>query len=429
MTIWHVVLKEILHRKTNFVMGFVSIVVATGCLVGAHILLRVHDVRTIEILTAKEELTKERLDTLKDEMRKSMLKLGFNIVILPKDQNLGDWYAQDYASRFMPEEYVEKLAKSRLVTIRHLLPSLQQKLKWPELKRTVILVGTRGETPDLHKVPKMPIVQPVPEGTIVLGYELHRNLSLKPGGKIKLLGKTFTVHKCHDERGSKDDITVWISLREAQELLNKKGLINAILAVECRCAWADLAKVRSDIMRILPDTQVVERFSKALARAEARRQVGREAQAAIESEKRSRANLRDERERLASILVPLVTAACALWVAALALTNVRERSGEIAILRAMGVRSRQVLFIFLSKALLMGGLAGVVGLALGLAVGKYIGISLESVSAGSLGTARLVDPKLAALALILAPLLSVLASWIPAKIAAQQDPAAILQRE
>ena len=61
---------------------------------------------------------------LKDDTRKAMLKLGFNVVILPKDQNLSDWYADDYASKYMPEEYVTKLANSRVVTVRHFLPSL-----------------------------------------------------------------------------------------------------------------------------------------------------------------------------------------------------------------------------------------------------------------------------------------------------------------
>ena len=114
------------------------------------------------------------------------------------------------------------------------------------------------------------MVQPIEPGQIVLGYELHDSLGLKVGDELKLMGRAFTVSQCYPMRGNKDDITAWINLRQAQEMLDKKGLINAILALECQCAWADLAQVREEITRILPDTQVIEQGSKALARAEAR---------------------------------------------------------------------------------------------------------------------------------------------------------------
>ena len=426
MTLWRLVVKEILHRRLNFVLGLLSVVLAVGCLVGALTLLKVHDVRTRWVLERKEAETRARLATLSDDVRKAMLKLGFNIVILPRDLNLADWYAEDYASKYMPEEYVHRLAQADIITIRHLLPSLQQKVKWPERKRTIILVGTRGEVPSLHKDPSKPLVEPVPEGTAVVGYELHQSLGLKEGDTVTVLGREFTVARCHGERGSKDDITVWISLKEAQELLDKRGLINAILALECVCAEADVARVRSEIARILPDTQVIERGSRALARAEARRKVAAEARAALEQEKRSRGLLRREREKLASVLVPVVMVASAVWIAVLAFENVRERRSEIAILRALGLRSRQILLAFLGKAVACGLLGGVMGLLVGYTMGRRLGITLERFEAEP---QVLVEPKVMLLALVLAPLLTALAAWLPATLAAHQDPAEILREE
>jgi len=429
MTVWRLAVKEILHRKLNFALGLASIVVAIGTLVGALTLLKLHDARTRQILERKEAETKARMAALEDEMRKAMLNLGFNIVILPKAQNLSDWYAEDYAAKYMPEEYVRKLAGSNLITVQHLLPSLQQKIKWPEQKRSIILVGTRGEVPHLGANPRQPMVQPVPPGTIVLGYELHQDLGLKVGDKVRLLGREFTVHRCHDKRGTKDDITAWISLQEAQDLLDKKGLINAILALECQCAWADLPKVRAEITDILPDTQVIERASEALARAEARVKVAQEAVASVEQEKQSRLRLRAEREQFAAILVPLVMVACALWIGLLAFGNVRERRMEIGILRALGLRSKQILLLFLSKAVVMGGLGGALGFAVGYLAGERLGMSLEHLGAGATAPQALFDWKVFLLALALAPLLAAIASWIPAVLAAQQDPAVILREE
>lgn len=115
----------------------------------------------------------------------------------------------------------------------------------------------------------------MPEGTIVLGYELHQSLGLNVGDSVKLLGEEFTIHKCHEHRGSKDDITAWINLRQGQELLDKKGRINAIVALQCVCVGRDLSRMRSEITKVLPDTQIVEiGTEKALARFETRMRAG-----------------------------------------------------------------------------------------------------------------------------------------------------------
>ena len=151
MTIWRLVVSEILHRRMNFALGVLSVMVASASFIGSVTLLNIHDLRTDQILQEKEKELSERMADLTDETRKAMLKLGFNVVILPKHQNLADWYSDDYASEYMPEEYVHTLADSKIVTVRHFLPSLQQKIEWPERKRKIILVGTRGEVPNTQE--------------------------------------------------------------------------------------------------------------------------------------------------------------------------------------------------------------------------------------------------------------------------------------
>ena len=61
-----------------------------------------------------------------------------------------------------------------MATINHVLPSLQQKLVWPEQQRTILLVGVRGEVL-LHSAKQKPILDVVPAGTMVVGYELHQS--------------------------------------------------------------------------------------------------------------------------------------------------------------------------------------------------------------------------------------------------------------
>ena len=69
--------------------------------------------------------------------------------------------------------------------------------------------------------PKEPMLDPVAPGEIVLGYELHRRLDLAVGDSVNFMSRSFTVSECYDERGNKDDITVWIDLATAQEIMNK----------------------------------------------------------------------------------------------------------------------------------------------------------------------------------------------------------------
>jgi putative ABC transport system permease protein len=428
MTIWSLLIREILHRKLNFALAVLSVMVASGSLIGSITLLRIHDIHTNKLLEQKQAELEQRMAQLKDDTRKAMLKLGFNIVILPKDQNLSDWYAEDYASKYMPEEYVHKLADSGIVTVRHFLPSLQQKIEWPEYKRTIILVGARDEVPNLHKNPVKPLVQKVPPGTISLGYELHRSLGIKVDDTVELMGKKFTVNDCHKERGNKDDITAWIDLDEAQELLHKPNQINAILALECLCVGEEgLPKIRRQIAEILPGTQVIERGSRVIARAEARTKVAEQAKIAIEKEISAREELRAVRERLASILTPVVVTACAVWIAVLGFTNVRARREEIGILRAIGVRGREIMVMFVSRHVLLGVLGGALGFVAGVVAAIYFS-NHESAQI------RIIDMNLSWLGLFLisvggAAALAVIAGWIPTIVAARQDPADVLRND
>ena len=415
----HLVFGEIWRRKVHAALMVLSVTVAVASLVGSLTALRAHDVRTDQIIVAKEAETRTRMAELEDDYRKIMKELGFNLLILPQDQDLNDLYANQHASAFMPESYVDTLASSGLMTIRHLLPNLQQKVQWPERKRTIILTGVRGEVPFVHRKPLEPILVPVPVGVAVLGHELHTSLHLTEGDRIELLGQTFAVGTCNPERGNRDDITIWIDLETAQELLHKPGLITGIHALKCHCYGQRLGRIRGEIERVLPGTRVIEFASEVITRAEARDRAADLARAALAAEKANRARLRHERESLAAILVPVVILASGIWIASLCWLNARERRSEIGMLRAMGVGSASILGLFLGKATIVGCAGALFGCAAGLVGGMVWGdvhdlTQLYSTPALLIGVA-------------LAPLLSNLSSWIPAVLASQLDPADILR--
>lgn len=359
------VIRELTYRKGNALLGVLAVCIAVSVVLGATGILRAFDSRTEQVVADKEAEVGKQTALLQEEYRKIGTSMGFNVLIMPREQDLGDLYASDFATHFMPESYVDTLAHSELVTIRHLLPTIQQKITWPERKRTIILTGTRGEVPVEGEVEKKSLLDPVPEGEIILGYELADGYGLKKGATVRIMGRAFTVRGTYPQRGTKDDITVWVNLRTAQQMIGREGLISGIMALECNCAMGQIGMVREEIGRLLPNTQVIEFASKALTRAESRKKAAEYAQKALESERAGRAAMRAEKERLVSLVVPLVVAAAAVWVGLLALLNLRERRSEVGILRAVGRTTGFVLTLFVGRALAIGLAGGALGLGLG----------------------------------------------------------------
>jgi ABC-type lipoprotein release transport system permease subunit len=422
----YIVIREILHRKFNAALTVIAITFAVACLLGAISALKAFDIQAEKMNAQSEKELKRQMDEMEDKFRKITKGMGFNVLILPKDQNMSDFYAENYATTFMPESYADKLANAEnIVTIRHLLPMLQMKANWPEQNRKVLAIGVRGEVAWAHRSAMSPLQKPVTPGSVVIGYELHNSLGLTEGEKIKFYDREFTIEKLHEERGSIDDITIWLDLKQAQEVFQKPDMINAMTALECSCAWADLPKIRKEIQAILPETQVMEFAGKAIARAETRMEASKKAKTLIENEKANRARLKQERQSLFAMLLPLVVLAAMIWIGGLAYSNVRQRKNEIGILRSLGLTSKDILFIFLAKASLLGLIGSIVGTA-----AAYVFVNLvvlpdtavENVSA-------LLSPAIIAAALLVTPVVSILSSWIPALLASVQDPAEVLRKE
>ena len=437
MKVRRLILLEIMHRKLGFALAVSTIAASVAALVAVAGLLGSHDLQTTgmldemnaETLRMEERFTRE-MKAYEDGVRKTMKGLGFNVFIFPEGQELDEVYAEGFASKTMPEDYANTLAQSKIVTVNHLLPSLTRKLKWPERERTVILIGIRGEVPIAHKDPKKPLIDPVPKGRIVLGYELHRSLGLSEGNSTVFMGRDFTIEKCHSERGTKDDVTIWMHLGECQELLGEEGRINAIKALECNCASIDrLGEIRKEIAGILPGTKVIETESKALARAEARNKAKKLSQTAIAAKKAETVKLRADRERLRvedgqkyNALLSVVIVLSMAWVAFLAFSNSRDRRSEIGILRAMGISTGAILSALMGRAFLVGftgaGLTLLLAFILSAPLSEHLnGFELQSLA----GYVPMV--------LLCVPALSCAASWLPALQAVNRDPATILRNE
>ena len=418
MKLIHLLIKEMLHRRLNLGLSLASVAIGVACVVGTLLTFRVFDIETEQTLASMAEQSQQAWDKFQDEMRKEMLEMGFNLMILHKDYNLSTPPEQ---ARFLPESYVNCLAESRLATINHVLPFLQQKIWWAEKKRWITLVGTTGEVL-VQSARQTPMLPRVNEGSVILGFGIHQSLNLHVHDRLVLSDRTFTVQECLPAKGFDEDEQVWIPLSTAQEMLNRKGLITGLLAINCNCAPKDLIKIHLEIAALLPDTQVVEYNSRIMARANVRSKAALEADEALEREKTTREALKEKRMGFAAILVPFIIVMSMAWLTFLMWSNVQQRKSEIGILCAMGMPSRSILALFTVKAAIIGASGSLLGLIFGIAlVTARTGLFTQVITVSDLGGFTVY--------LVVATLMSLLGSWVPALVASQLDPAVTLREE
>ncbi len=433
MSIWKLILEEIAHNRGNFAIGLACIAVALACVVGSVTLLAAHDLRTDQIIVEKERETREQMARLENDYRLMMREMGYNVLILHKDQSLEELRMKGFPTTYMPVDYVFKISTGGVKNLNHLFPILQHRTHWPEKDREVMVCGVMGQVPNFAKPQFLtaegqyrdPIRETIPEGTIEVGYDVAAGVGLSEGDTVTLKGETFTVHRVHPRKGNEDDVTVWCGLDHAQRWFDAEGRINGILALECVCNFESFGLVEQEIRKLLPDTQVMEFGTILRARFEARARAAEMHKDAVAAELAYRARLGEQRQGLVRVLIPTVLLGAGVWIFFLILGNVKERRGEIAILRAVGAGQRKIMGIFLVKAAIMGLVGAVIGYLLGL----FAGAAWEGFPFWSRAIGGLFSPGLAGVVLVGAPVLAVIAGWVPAKKAAQLDPADILREE
>jgi len=406
----------------NFFLSVVAITSASTVFVAGPTLMDAYNRDTDDRVKQAQAEAQAEVDLLNDETRKIMIGMGFNLLIVHRDTNMADFWADDFATKDMPQDYVNRLAEAKALTlVTHLVATLQGKIKWNNQARPVLVVGYLKETAQLHKKKKTPMGYDIKPGTVYLGHLLREGL--KVGGTTEIGGKTFKIGKIFDEKGSKEDITIAMHLSDAQAILGKKDRVNQILALGCKCSGALLPKVRAELEGVLPATKITEFRSIALARVEQRNKVAERGKAAVGKIVDFRESNRQKYEARASVVTPLIVLACAVWVGLLTLANVRERRGEIGIFRALGLGSTAIGGVFLGKAVLQGVVGAGIGLPLGLWVARWVGIDLLSIQPEYVAFSK----DVALYTVFGAPLVAAMASYLPTLAAITQDPATILR--
>jgi len=263
--------QEIRRRPWQFLLSVLAVAAGVATVVGCLAALRGERRAAEQLLDRQEQDLDQRFATYQQDLAESMTKAGFQVILLPRDQNLGDWYSEDFAAKALPADALDRLGAKPLRTLEHLLPRLTGRLLWPERRWTVIVNGTAPAP--LHPSPlgNRWLEASVPVGQVDVGSEIARAFALLPGLELPVAGRTYRIRQCRPATGTKDDIALHFALDNARQVLNRPGEVNEILALEQPVAWADPAQIRAELAERLPEAQAVEIGNRVVATVRARR--------------------------------------------------------------------------------------------------------------------------------------------------------------
>lgn len=413
-------LEEIRYRKLNFALSLLAVTAAATLFVAGPMLIDGYGRETDAEIARLAAETEAELEAMDKETTRIMRDMGFNLLIVHRDTNMADLWANDYAAVDMPQEYVERLAGAEELTlVTHLVATLQQRIKWND--RTVLLVGYMPEATQSHMRMKKPMGYVIEPGTVYIGHEL--GIGRSEGDAIEILGQPFTIAKILPEQGSKEDITIAMALEDAQRILDKPNAVNQILALGCRCQGERLPKIREQLATALPETKISEFRSIALGRAEQRDLIAENREASLARIAESRSATQQTLESLTLATTPLVVLVCGTWVGLLSLANVRQRRAEIGLLRALGKGSGHIAGLLMGKAVLTGLVGGLIGFVIGIGLAQVLGAEVLGVNVGQLG----IPLDLLLWTVIGAPLVCAIAAYLPTLVAVVQPPAVVLR--
>ena len=130
-------------------------------------------------------------------------------------------------------------------------------------------------------------------------------------------------------------------------------------------------------------------------------------------------------EMYSPFIVLILILASGAWLGVLSAINVRERIGEIGLLRALGYGGGMIGFLILGRGFLVGLIAALLGFAVGTSMTLQFGPDMFPETAGAIRS----DFALLGMAVLAASGVALLASFIPAAWAIGHDPAITLREE
>lgn len=400
MNLRSMIRKELRERPTPLATSLLAVLLGVAAFVG---------LRSVNV--ASEQAVSKELETL-----------GANVLILPRDVSLQNFYAADAHGKTLPEEYAMRLSLANLTGIEHVAPklSLRTEVAGTPVTLTGILpqadfkaqaawgnVGMFAAAPNVHEgckksavaVPKdgvaalslLRIVEELAEGDIYLGADLAPLAKEAKHGVLNLYGEVFRIAGVLPATGTVDDGRIFAHLHAVQRIAKTGEVVNAIEVMGC---CKDVAgALPPQLEKMFPDAKIVTISQVVQTQVGVNRLLG----------------------RLSLAVFFVLIALGAAGMAGAMYANVVERRREIGTLLALGAPPAWIARLFLGKAALLGAVGGTVGAVLGSVAAVVWGPQFAEIAVDPL-------PGTACLAAVAAVVVCLAASSLPAWNAARLDP-------
>lgn len=328
--------------------------------------------------------------------------MGFNVRIIPGETDINQFWVDGYSNLSMSEEVVDKLVDQKSINYAHLTATLHKRIQWRD--KHIVLTGISSEEREPSGATKSKMIFAIEENKVYLGYEIANQFNINEGDVINVLGTEFEVSKTLTESGSEDDVRMYFDLPTLQSLVKMEGRVNEVMAINCMCSTKNgdpLGELRAELQKIAPEAEVIMKNSVADAREKQRKMT----------------------DKYFMYLFPIILIICALWLGSVTMTNVKERTPEIGVMRAIGFTSWKISKQFFLRVLLIGFIGALIGFAIGTMLSFQIGANIFNV------TKIFIEPNYMLLlwAILIGPLFAALSSLLPVMWAVNRDSAELLK--
>ena len=326
----------------------------------------------------------------------------------------------------MPQDYVDKIVNSTIPGVDNLSPKLTRRVNIGTEK--VVLTGILPKS----EIASKPIWQQsgilgaelkascdpataenVSQGYVdeklkrkvidtlsgfdcLIGTTVAKKLKLTENSEFDILGKKFKVISVLPETGTVDDDRIFANIASVQALLGIDRQVNAIEVMGCCNAISEglLGKLRN----ILPDTRITTISQIVSTQIETNRMM----------------------KKISLVFLIIILFVGGISIGNYIWANVNERRKEIGILRMVGYPRRRIYMLLIFKAIILGIAGGILGYIIGTLAGVILGPYLAGIA---------VQPVFMLLiwSLVLAILISVIGSLIPAWLAGKIEPFSNMQ--
>ena len=383
MTLFEIAIKNILRRKTKafFVLAGISIGVATIVAV------------------------KSFSDTITRDINHKLEKYGANLLITPKTESLTLNYGGvslggiSFELEEIKEEELDRLkniknAKNIAATGPMLIGIVEV------LNLKLLLAGLDFKTAEILK-PWWKIDGHKPmESGVLLGADVAELMQLSTGDLISIKGDDFFVTGILKQTGSQDDQLIFTSLPDAQKILGKPGRVSMV-EVAALCQGCPIPEMVRQISEAMPNARV----------------------AAIQQVVESRMEAIKQFKTFSVGISGVVVLVGSLVVLVTMMSNVRERTEEIGIFRAVGFRKIHIMKIVFFEAGILSLIAGLIGFF----AGEAGAITAMAFLIETPEHIMSMNWHLAAPAVLTALTIGVTATLYPALTASKMDPVIALK--